>query len=460
MKVPREIFREYDVRGIADRDLSDELAGVLGRAVGTTVRRGGGSRLLVGRDARHSGERLASALIEGVQAAGCTAVDAGVIPTPVSYWGIRHLAVDGSVQITGSHNPPEYNGFKLTLLGQSLHGPQIQAIREMIERDDFDHGRGSRESAALIEPYVGELAGSLRRAGRALRVVVDAGNGTGGMTAVPLYERLGYEVVPLFCEPDGSFPNHHADPTVEANLEDLRREVAARRADIGIAFDGDADRIGIIDRGGEVVWGDRLMILLARAVLVESPGATIIGEVKCSKTLYDDIGAHGGHAVMWRAGHSLIKAKMKEAGAQLAGEMSGHIFYAHRYFGFDDAAYAGGRLLEILSCETKSISELLADVPATVSTPEIRVDCPEQIKFDLVAEVTQRFEAGATAGGYSVVKIDGVRVEWPDGWGLVRCSNTQPLLVLRFEAQTETRLDEIRTTFEDCIERVRQEVFG
>jgi phosphomannomutase/phosphoglucomutase len=458
MRVPPEVFREYDVRGIADTDLSDELAGLLGRAVGTTVRRGGGSRVLVGRDARLSGERLAGALADGLQAAGCTAVDAGVIPTPVNYWGIEHLGLDGSVQVTGSHNPPEYNGFKLTLLGRSLHGGAIQAIREMIERNDLDRGNGTRESVALIEPYVEELAGRLQPAARALRVVVDAGNGTGGMTAVPLYERLGYEVVPLYCDPDGSFPNHHADPTVEANLEDLRREVAARHGDVGFAFDGDADRIGIIDRDGEVVWGDRLMILLARALLAESPGATIIGEVKCSKTLYDDIQAHGGHGVMWRTGHSLIKSKMKESGAQLAGEMSGHVFYAHRYYGFDDAAYAGGRLLEILSRETKSITELLGDVPTMASTPEIRFDCPEEIKFDLVAEVTRRFQAGAEAGGYEVIDIDGARVEWPDGWGLVRCSNTQPLLVLRFEAKTEKRLAEIRAAMEDCIEAARLEV--
>lgn len=458
MNVSGEIFREYDIRGIAGTDLTSELARHLGRAVGTTVRRGDGTDVLVGRDCRAFGEELSRALAEGLASTGCHVVDAGVIPTPVNYWGIHHLRVDGGVEITGSHNPPEYNGFKLTLLGKSLHGDEIQEMRRLIEDEDYAVGEGRLDATDLLSPYLDELANNLAPASRPLRVVVDAGNGTGGMTAVPLFERLGYEVVPLYCEPDGTFPNHHADPTVEENLADLKKMVAEKKADIGIAFDGDADRIGIIDRGGEVVWGDRLMILLSRALLVAEPGATIIGEVKCSKTLYDDIEQHGGRAIMWRAGHSLIKAKMKQEGALLAGEMSGHIFYRHRYYGFDDAVYAAGRLLEILSDGDQSITERLADVPLTVSTPEIRYDCPEAIKFELVRRVTETFKEGARAGGYRVVDIDGARVEWPDGWGLVRCSNTQPLLVLRFEAESDARMWAIRQTIEREIERVRAEL--
>ncbi len=458
MKVSSQVFREYDIRGIAGPELTPELAQHLGRAVGTTVRRGDGTQVIVGRDCRISGETLSRALVDGLTSTGCQVVDAGVIPTPVNYWGIHHLRADGGVMITGSHNPPEYNGFKLTLLGRSLYGDEIREMRRLIEEEDYVVGEGRRDRIDLLPPYLDEVAGNLAPAARPLRVVVDAGNGTGGLTAVPLFERLGYDVVPLYCEPDGTFPHHHADPTVEENLADLKRAVAEKKADVGIAFDGDADRIGIIDRAGEVVWGDRLLILLSRALLSAEPGATIIGEVKCSKTLYDDIERHGGRGIMWRTGHSLIKAKMKQEGAQLAGEMSGHIFYRHRYYGFDDAVYAGGRLLEILGDGDRSITERLADVPYTVSTPEIRLDCPEAIKFELVRRVTESLKEGARAGSYRVIDIDGARVEWPDGWGLVRCSNTQPLLVLRFEAENDARLWAIRQTIEREIERVRAEL--
>ncbi len=458
MRPPSEVFREYDVRGIAGRDLTAELALALGRAVGTTVRRGGGRRVIAGRDCRSSGEALCAALCEGLVASGCEVFDAGLIPTPVAYWGIHHLAADGAVQVTGSHNPPEYNGFKLTLLGASLFGEDIQKLRRLIEDEDFEHGQGSRAPRPLLDDYVAELRTSLEPAGRPLKVVIDAGNGMGGLTALPLYRHLGYQVVPLFCEPDGRFPHHHPDPTVEKNLADLQAAVARERADVGLAFDGDADRIGVVDKGGEIVWGDRLLTLFARYVLAAVPGAAVIGEVKCSKTLYDDIAKHGGKAIMWRTGHSLIKSKMKETGALLAGEMSGHIFFKHRYYGFDDAVYAGGRLLEILSRDPRSVSEHLADLPAMVATPEIRVDCPEDLKFRLVAEVTRRFKARAAGEGFRVIDIDGARVETAEGWGLVRCSNTQPLLVLRFEATTSERLQVIRSLVEDEIERVRKEL--
>ncbi|HET6345781.1 MAG TPA: phosphomannomutase/phosphoglucomutase [Myxococcota bacterium] len=458
MKVSAEIFREYDIRGIVDKELTRDLARHLGAAIGTYVRRGGGKRVVVGADCRESGKWLGEAMVQGLVQTGCEAIHVGVVPTPVGYWAIQHLKADGGVQITGSHNPPEYNGFKITLLGRSLHGQDIQQLRKLIETEDYEKGAGKSATNPILDNYIDELSKTLRPAKRKLKVVVDAGNGTGGITSVPLYEKLGYEVIPIFCEMDGTFPNHHPDPTVEENLEDLKREVAKHKADLGLSFDGDADRVGVINGKGEVIWGDKVMILLARSVLKESPGASIIGEVKCSKTLYDDITKHGGKAIMWRTGHSLIKSKMKEEKAELAGEMSGHIFFKHRYYGFDDGVYAGGRLLEILSESAKSIDEHLADVPKTVSTPEIRFDCPEAIKFALVKKAVEFFRQGAKAGGYNVIDIDGARVEWSDGWGLVRPSNTQPILVLRFEAQSDKRLQEIRQLFDREITRLKKEL--
>jgi phosphomannomutase / phosphoglucomutase len=458
MKPNPEIFREYDIRGIVGRDLTTEVAFEIGRAVGSRVRREGGERVLVGRDCRVSGAELTRGIVEGLIATGIVALDAGVTPTPVNYWGIQTLGTAGGIEVTGSHNPPEYNGFKVTLADHTLYGDEIQALRRDIDAGHFESGRGRVETRSLLEGYTDDLAKRLKPAARPMKIVIDAGNGTGGLTAVPLYERLGYEVVPLYCELDGKFPHHHPDPTVELNLADLRAAVAAHHAEIGIAFDGDADRVGVIDKGGEVVWGDRLLIVLARALLQEVPGAAIIGEVKCSKSLYDDIAKRGGRPIMWRAGHSLIKAKMKAEGAELAGEMSGHIFFKHRYYGFDDAVYAGGRLLEILSQGRASVAELLADVPAFVSTPELRVDCTEALKVKLVEEVRRRFAACARAEGFHLVDIDGVRVEWADGWGLVRCSNTQPILVLRFEAETSIRLAAIQARFDRELEAARKTV--
>jgi len=460
MTVPAEIFREYDVRGVVGEQLNVEVAGALGAAVGTKMVRQGAKRLVIGRDHRPSGMELTQALIEGVTSSGCNVEQIGVTPTPVGYWSIEKLGADGGIHVTGSHNPSNYNGFKLTLLGRSLHGDDIQELRRIIEAGDMAHGAGEVREHGMLDDYVSDLQSFLAPAKRPLKVVLDAGNGTAGLTAVPLYRRLGYEVVPLYCELDGSFPNHHPDPTVEENLADLKREVARTKADLGLAFDGDGDRVGVVDRDGTVVWGDRLMILFAREVLREVPGATIIGEVKCSKTLYDDIAAHGGRPVMWRTGHSLIKAKMREEKAALAGEMSGHIFFKHRYYGFDDATYAGARLLEALGFHDRSLGELLADVPATVSTPEIRSDCPEEIKFDLVRRVVERFKERSATEPFSVIDIDGARVEWQDGWGLVRPSNTQPLLVLRFEAETQARLDEIQREITQEIDRARRELGG
>jgi len=465
-EIAAEIFREYDVRGVFGTDLSANVARLLGRAVGTTVRRGAARDqpvVVVGRDCRASGVELSGALSEGIASCGVKVLDIGVVPTPVQYWAIERFGADGGVCVTGSHNPPEYNGFKLTLLGRSLYGEHIQALRRLIDAGDFATASAPAaiEQREVIADYLDDLGGSLQKPSRKLKIVVDCGNGTAGLTTVPLYEALGCDVVPLFCEPDSTFPNHHPDPSQEENLVDLRKAVASEGADIGLAFDGDGDRVGVIDRNGDIIWGDKLMILLSRALLQESPGATIIGEVKCSKTFFDDVAANGGKPLMWKAGHSLIKAKMKETGALLAGEMSGHIFYKHRYYGFDDATYAGGRLLEVLGSETKPLDELLADVPETFSTPELRVDCPESIKFELVDRVTESLKKKADiVGDFRVIDTDGARAEWNDGWGLVRCSNTQPLLVLRFEAQNEARLAEIRAYVEHEVGEQRRTLDG
>ena len=458
MKVTGDIFREYDIRGLVDKELTPQLAHHLGRAIGTMVKRGNGHKVAVGCDCRTSGPKLARALMEGLRDCGIEALDIGTVPTPVGYWAVQHLGADGSVVVTGSHNPPEYNGFKMTLLGRSLHGHDIQNLRKCIEAEDYVDGKGSIAQAPLLEAYIDDLAKNLHPAKRKLTVVVDAGNGTGGITAVPIIKKLGHKVIPIFCEMDGTFPNHHPDPTVEENVADLKREVARHKADIGLAFDGDADRVGVVDEKGEVIWGDKLMILLSRAVLKEKPGAAIIGEVKCSKTLYDDITKHGGKAIMWRTGHSLIKSKMKEEKAELAGEMSGHIFFKHRYYGFDDGVYAGGRLLELLSESEGPLSTMLADVPKTLATPEIRFDCPDAIKFTLVKQAIAHFQAGAKAGHYKVIDIDGARVEWADRWGLVRCSNTQPILVMRFEAQSKEALAEVEALFRKEITRLKAEL--
>jgi len=449
------IFREYDIRGTVDRDLTEEAVERVGLALGTRIRRAGGKSAALGRDCRLSGERFARAMRAGLTASGCDVVDIGVVPTPLSYFATWTLPVDGLCMITGSHNPPEYNGLKVGVGKTTLYGKEIQELRALAESGDFTTGRGTVTSVDVVGPYRDQVARNVSLGARRLKVVVDAGNGTGGEVAVPLLRRLGVEVIPLFCEMDGRFPNHHPDPTVEANLEDLKAAVLESRADLGIAYDGDADRVGAVDERGQVLWGDQLMIIFSRALLAEVPGAAIVGEVKCSMTLYDDIAARGGRAIMWKAGHSLIKAKMKEEGALLAGEMSGHIFFGHRWFGFDDGIYSSIRLLELVSRAEGPLSSLLADVPRTFSTPELRVDCPEELKFELVRRAQEHF-----ASRYPAVTVDGVRVVFPDGWGLVRASNTQPLLVLRFEARTAERLAEIRSLVETRVKALLSELGG
>ena len=450
------IFREYDVRGLVDVDLTDEVVELLGRGLATMVKRAGGTTVVVGRDARLSSPRFNDRFLAGVVSTGVHAIDVGVVPTPVVYFAANTLPVDGLAMITGSHNPAEYNGFKMGVGKTTFYGETIQELRRLIEKGDFEVSArpGRVTSFDAVTPYLHYVTQTVRRGPRKLKVVVDAGNGVGGIVALPMLERLGYEVVPLFCDPDGRFPNHHADPTIAKNLTHLLAAVKEHRADLGVAYDGDADRIGVVDGQGGIIWGDKLMILLARAVLKDVPGAAIVGEVKCSLTMYDDIARHGGKAVMWKAGHSLIKAKMKEEHAQLAGEMSGHIFYKHRFFGFDDAPYTTARLLEILSHEQQTLAELLSDVPVTYASPELRVDTVEEKKFALVKRCTELLQAR----GLSLVTVDGVRAVWPDGWGLIRASNTTPILVVRYEAKSEARLAEIQALIDGTIAEAKQQL--
>jgi phosphomannomutase/phosphoglucomutase len=452
-KLSPTIFREYDIRGVVDQDLTEEAVHLVGKALGTRIREAGGRKAAVGRDARLSGPKFASAMISGLRFTGVDVLDLGIVPTPLTYFAAHTAGVDGICMITGSHNPPEYNGLKVGLGAATFHGEEIQALRRLAESGKLASGSGTVEPYDVVSPYREHVRQNLRMGRRKLRVVVDAGNGTGGVVAVPLFQSLGIDVVPLFVEMDGRFPNHHPDPTVEKNLEQLKAKVKEVAADVGIAYDGDADRVGAVDEKGNVLWGDQIMILFSRALLAEVPGATIVGEVKCSFTLYDDIARRGGRAIMWKAGHSLIKAKMKEEKALLAGEMSGHIFFGHRWFGFDDGIYSSGRLLELLSRTDAPLSSLLADVPRTFSTPELRVECPEEKKFEVVRRAQEFFRAR-----YDAVTVDGVRVVFPDGWGLVRASNTQPLLVLRFEAKTKARLDEIQALVRGKVDEILREL--
>jgi phosphomannomutase/phosphoglucomutase len=433
-----QIFREYDIRGVVADDLVPETVENLGRAVGTHLLRSGASELVLGRDCRLSSDSLRESLVRGLLATGINIIDIGVCHTPLVYFSLFHLALSGGVMITGSHNPPECNGFKICRGTSTIHGAEIQELKNLILAQDFEKGEGRLRHESVLAAYWERIAGDVGIA-RPLKVVVDAGNGTGGKAAAPLFKRMGCEVIELFCDMDGNFPNHHPDPTVPAFMQTLIKTVQSEKADIGIAFDGDGDRIGAVDEQGAIIWGDQLLIIYAREILKELPGATIISEVKASQTLYNDITSRGGRAIMWKTGHSLIKAKMKEENAVLAGEMSGHMLFAHRYFGFDDAVYAACRLLEILSKTAAPASSLLKDVPKTYTTPEIRVDCPDEKKFPLIEAVRDIFREK-----YDVIDIDGARILMPGGWGLVRASNTQPVLVLRFEADTPERLEAIR----------------
>jgi len=434
------IFREYDIRGLAEKDFDRDFALLLGKVHGTIVRERGGSRVSVGRDCRATSDSYAEAVIAGLASTGLKVYDIGVCPTPLLYFSLFHLDLDGGIQVTASHNPSEYNGFKLCVGKDTLYGNQIQDVKDRMGRRQFQEKPGGKvERYEIIPPYRNHLLTDVAKLARPLKVVVDAGSGVGGPVAPPIFRELGCTVWEIACVPDGRFPVHHPDPTVPENLELLIQKVRQEKADVGIAYDGDADRIGTVDEKGNILWGDELLVIFSRDVLQRNPGAIIISEVKCSQKLYDDIAKNGGKAIMWKAGHSLLKAKMKETQALLAGEMSGHMFFKERYFGYDDAIYASLRLLEILAKSGQPLSAILADLPKTISTPEIRVDCPDEKKFALAERATKYFREH-----YDVIDIDGVRIQFPEGWGLIRASNTQPALVLRFEAQSAEKLKEYR----------------
>ena len=435
-----QIFREYDIRGIVDKDLTDIVVEDIALSFGTYIRNKDLKTLAIGSDCRLSSDRFREIFANALIKTGCDVVDVGTVPTPVLYFAIEHLKTDGGVMITGSHNPPEFNGFKLCVGTFSIYGKEIRKIREIIEEEVYISGNGKYEKySKIIQDYQNYLVNNLDLK-RRLKVVVDSGNATAGPVAPQIFKKLGCNVISLYDDMDGNFPNHHPDPTIPEYLEDLISTLKKENADIGIAFDGDADRIGVVDENGSIIWGDQLLMIFARDVLETNPGSIIISEVKSSKNLYDDIRKHNGIPIMWKTGHSLIKQKMKEEGALLGGEMSGHMFFADRYFGFDDAIYAAGRLMEILSKSDSKLSELLADVPNTFNTPEIRVDCPDEIKFDVVEQVKNYF----SKKNYDINDIDGMRITFDDGWALVRASNTQPALVLRFESTSQERLNEIQ----------------
>ena len=444
--IPAGIFRQYDIRGIVGRDLNAVVATAVGQAyVAYLDRHGKPGPVAVGRDNRPSGTMLRDALVEGILSSGRDVVDIGVVPTPVLYWALHHVGVVGGIQITGSHNPSEYNGFKLSIGTGSIHGDAIQELYRLTGKREAGSGkRGSVSAASVIDRYLDDIVARTGKLKRPIRVVYDCGNGAGAVVAPQLFERLGVTGRGLFCESDGTFPNHHPDPTVPENLEDLIEAVKGDGAEVGIAFDGDADRIGVVDDRGQIIWGDRILILYAQDVLQRTGrGQAIIFDVKCSQALPDAITKAGGKPVMWKTGHSLIKDKMKEEHAPLAGEMSGHMFFTEGFYGHDDALYGAARLLRIAADTGKTVRELLADVPDFVSTPEIRIEVDEAVKFDIVARAVEHFRSR-----YDVIDVDGVRVLFGDGWGLIRASNTQPVLVARFEALTPERLAAIRGEME------------
>ncbi len=447
------IFREYDIRGIADKELLDPDVEQLGRALATYLIRHGSSRdLCLANDCRLSSPRLHDAVLRGFLAAGARVLDIGTVPTPVLYYSAIHFHASGAVMITGSHNPPEYNGFKTVSGPGTLHGAAIQEIRKLIQAGDFESGNGSVDVVDAVTPYVDEVSSQFKFS-RKVKVAFDAGNGTAGPVLHRMIEKLNLEAIELHFAMDGNFPNHHPDPTVLSNLADLKRAVEEHKAELGIAFDGDTDRIGAVDEKGCVIYGDMLLLIFGREILSRKPGSTFIGEVKCSQLMYDKLAELGGRPIMYKTGHSLIKAKMKEEHAELAGEMSGHMFFADRYYGYDDALYAACRLIEIVANSGKPLSYQLEGIPNMVSTPELRVDCPDDLKFQVMEKVSS-----IVRRHHQVVDVDGVRVPFENGWGLVRASNTQPVLVMRFEAASSDLLKKYRQEIEGIVEQAKDEV--
>jgi phosphomannomutase/phosphoglucomutase len=453
MTINPQIFREYDVRGLVGRDLAPDVIELLGRGYGTYIARHGARTISVGYDARLSSPEFCEALTRGIVSTGVNVIQVGLVATPVLYFSMFHLNMDGGVMITGSHNPPEFNGFKLGLGKTTIYGDEIQAVLHVIQAGKFERGQGSVTHQDVGPAYMDEVVRRVGRIARPLRIVGDAGNGTGGLFGPQMLRRIGAEVVELYCDVDGRFPNHHPDPTIPEALKDLIARVQETGAAFGVAWDGDADRIGVVDGRGQIVWGDQLMMLFSREVLAHHPGAPIIFEVKCSQGLVEEIERLGGQPVMYRTGHSLIKNKMKEMHAPLAGEMSGHLFFSDEYFGYDDALYASCRFARMLAAQDKPLSALLDELPRYYATPEMRVDCPDDLKFGIVDEIARFFRER-----YSVIDIDGVRILFGDGWGLLRASNTQPVLVMRFEARTPERLAEIQRLVVDRLHQIAPEV--
>lgn len=435
--IPAHIFREYDIRGLHETELTDEVAEAVGRAFGSMIRKQGGSKVALGRDVRPSSVRLENGVERGLIAAGCAVERIGTVATPALYYAVAVRDVDGGLQVTGSHNPREFNGFKMTKKKSPVFGAEIQAMRQAIESGDLMSGSGSAVDRPILDDYRAMLVKKLASP-KGLRVVMDCGNGCAGTVVPGVYEQMGHTVTTLYAELDGTFPNHLADPTVPALLVDLQAKVKETGAELGIAFDGDADRVGAVTASGRIVYGDQLLALLARDVLTRVPGAEILFDVKCSQALIEDIAAHGGKPSMWKTGHSLLKQRMHETHAPIAGEMSGHMFFAEDYYGFDDALFAAGRLLRYIAATGQTLEQLVASLPQYASTPEIRLACPEERKFEIPEILKKEF-----AGKYKVIDIDGARVEFGDGWGLVRASNTQPVVVVRFEARTPERLKQI-----------------
>ena len=448
--IPRHIFREYDIRGLHETELTDPVAEAVGRAFGTLIARATGRapRLALGQDVRPSSGRLAAALERGLLAAGASVERVGVVPTPALYFAAAVRSLDGGVQVTGSHNPPEFNGFKMTKASAPVFGAEILTMRDWIEASDFAAGAGSAEDRGILDDYRAALVERIRSP-RGLRVVMDCGNGCAGTVVPEVFERAGHSILPLYAELDGRFPHHLPDPTVPELLQDLIAKVTESGADFGIGFDGDADRIGAVDARGRMVWGDQILALLARDVLTRIPNAEVLFDVKCSQGLIEDIQAHGGRPSMWKTGHSLIKQRLIETGAPLAGEMSGHMFFREDWYGFDDALLAAGRLMRYVAATGTPFHDLVDSIPHYVATPEIRLACPEERKFEIPEVLKREF-----ATRYRVIDIDGVRVEFGDGWGLVRASNTQPVLVVRFEARTAERLEQIKSILMEPLRRL------
>ncbi len=446
--IPPAIFREYDIRGVAGKDLTGDTAALIGKAFSSLVKSfiPEAKQVSVGRDVRLSSDELAEGLIKGIVSCGIDVYDLGVCPTPLQYFSLHHLDVDGGIMITGSHNPAEYNGFKISIGKDTIYGRNIQKLKEIIKTQEWtiSEKNGEIRHCNIIGPYkeymMKQFAYLDNARFRRVKIVIDAGNGTAGTVAPEILKGIGCDVIPLYCEPDGRFPNHHPDPTVVEYMQDLIAETKRAGAELGVGYDGDADRIGVVDREGTMIWGDQIMIILSREMLKENPGARVIGDVKCSQAMFDEVKKHGGIPLMWKTGHSLIKQKMKEEGALIAGEFSGHIFIGHKYFGYDDALYTTFRIIEIMKKTGKDIKELLSDVAKMAFTPEIRRECPEERKKDVVDHVVSRLlsytkDCNTPFRIMDVNTLDGIRVLFEKGWGLIRTSNTQPVIVMRAEAE-------------------------